>query len=586
MIADSISPAVLSTIVLATALALFASNRVRHDLVALLALGACLALGLTPIDRAFIGFADSSVAVIVAVLIIGRAVELTGVADAATDRLAALRAPFPLQLGVILIIGAVLSAFMNNIAALAITMPAVISICRANNLPPSAGLMPLAFATILGGMTTLIGTPANLILSSVRQDYVGAPFAFFQMTPVAGAVAACGVAFIGIVGWRFAPRRDSAEDSPKESYSTFELGPLSTEEWDDEASEADVLERLKAAKLTPLAVLRGSRVLDMAAARPLQARDRLLAGGVVDPWDAAKKTDIPMHAQRSEAKDAASVVIVVGYGSPLIGRPVDTIRFDTNGDVIAIAGGRRAASLRLPLSRLRIEAGDQFTLHGSAEQIAIYARYARLLEVGRRPTARIDLSRAFTVLAIYAAAVAASVAIGMPTAISFAVAAALIAALGFLPSKEIYSSVDWSIIVLIGAMIPVGQSFQSSGAAEFFADALADGLGGAPIFWAAAAIVTATMLLSIFLNNVATAIIMGQIAVSVSQTIGVPVDALLIAVLIGASSDFLTPIGHQNNLLVMGPGGYRFADYARVGAPVALIVIFVSAKMIELGFAG
>jgi di/tricarboxylate transporter len=235
---------------------------------------------------------------------------------------------------------------------------------------------------------------------------------------------------------------------------------------------------------------------------------------------------------------------------------------------------------------LRFEAGDQVSIHGSAEQIAIYSRYARLLEVARRPTARIDVSRAAIAIGIYAAAVAASVIFNMPTAFSFAIAAAGLAALSFLPPREIYSSVDWSIIVLIGAMIPVGQSFQTSGAAQLFATELAVVLSHAPIFWASAAMVAATMLLSIFLNNVATAIIMGQIAVSVAQALQVSPDALLIAVLIGASSDFLTPIGHQNNLLVMAPGGYRFADYARVGAPLALIVIFVSAKMIELGFAG
>lgn len=579
------TPALASTLVLAASLVLFASNRVRHDLVALLALGACLVLGLVPASEAFSGFADQSVVVIVAVLIIGRAIELTGVADAVTDRLAALKAPFPLQLGALLIVGASLSAFMNNIAALAITMPAVIGICRAHDLPPGAGLMPLAFATILGGMTTLIGTPANLILSSVRADQLGAPFSFFQMTPIAAAVAAAGVAYICLIGWRLAPRRQSGEDAPKASYAVFELGPVSQDEM-AEGAEAELLETLKTTKLTPLAVLRGNRILDVATARPLKPRDRLLVGGGVDPWDGAKRTGLSINVPRSEAEDAVTIVAVVGNGSPLIGRPFDTIRWDTNGELTAIAGGRRAAEARLPISRLRLEAGDQLTIHGSAEQIAIYARYARLLEVARRPNARIDVGRAAIAIGIYAAAVAASVALNMPTAFSFGIAAAGLAALSFLPPREIYSSVDWSIIVLIGAMIPVGESFQTSGAAALFAAELAQVLSGAPVFWAAAAMVAATMLLSIFLNNVATAIIMGQIAISVAGALNIPPDALLIAVLIGASSDFLTPIGHQNNLLVMGPGGYRFLDYARVGAPLSLIVIFVSAKMIELGFAG
>lgn len=578
------SPALLSTLVLTVALALFASGRVRHDLVALLALAACLLFGLVPAESAFSGFADQSVIVIVAVLIIGRAIEITGVADAVTDRLAALKSPFPIQLGAILVVAAGLSAFMNNIAALAITMPAVIGVCRAHNLPPGAGLMPLAFATILGGMTTLIGTPANLILSSVRADQLGAPFAFFQMTPVAGAVAVAGVAYICIIGWRLAPRRQSGEDAPREAYSVFELGPVSAEDM-DAAAEVELFEVLKTAKLSPLAVLRGNRVLDLATARPLKPRDRLLVGGSVDPWDAAKRVDLAMHAQPSLAEDAATIVAVVGNGSPLIGRPYDTVRWDTDGELVVIAGGRRAAELRQPLARLRFEAGDQVSIHGPAERIAVYSRYARLLEVARRVNTRIDITRASVAIGIYAAAVFASVALNMPTAFSFTIAAAGLAALSFLPPKEIYSSVDWSIIVLIGAMIPVGESFQTSGAAEMFAGELAQLLSDAPIFWAAAAMVTATMLLSIFLNNVATAIIMGQIAVSVAQALQISPDALLIAVLIGASSDFLTPIGHQNNLLVMGPGGYQFADYARVGAPLALIVIFVSAKMIELGFA-
>jgi di/tricarboxylate transporter len=235
---------------------------------------------------------------------------------------------------------------------------------------------------------------------------------------------------------------------------------------------------------------------------------------------------------------------------------------------------------------LRVEAGDQIPIHGSAEQIASYTRDSRLLEVARRATTRINPTRAAAAIGIYAAAVATSVALGVPTAFSFAAGAAVVAALGFLPPREIYSSIDWSVIVLIGAMIPVGQSFQTSGAAQLFAGELATLLTNAPVFWAAASIVTATMLLSIFLNNVATAIIMGQIAMSVAAGIGAPPDALLIAVLIGASSDFLTPIGHQNNMLVMGAGGYRFMDYSRMGAPLALIVIFVSAKMIELGYAG
>lgn len=574
------TPAILSVIVLAVTLALFAWGKLRHDLVALVALAACLLLGLVPMDGAFAGFSDSSVIVIAAVLIIGRAVELTGVADAATDRLAALNAPFAVQLAIVCVIGAGLSAFMNNIAALAITMPAVIGICRSAGLPPGAGLMPLSFATILGGMTTLIGTPANLILSSVRESQLGAPFGFFDMTPAATAVAAIGILYICLIGWRLAPMRAGKDAAQKGAYAVFELGPFTGPDL-EQRTEEERLEALKGAGAAALGIIRTGRLLELAQATPWRPGDRILASSTNDPWEVAKKAGVALDAPQSDAKDVASVFVVVGHGSPLIGRPFDTTLLDTNGEVAVIAAGARAAQMRAPLDRLRIEAGDQLTLYGSADAIATYARYARLIEVARRPIIRVDRARALLVLGAYAAAVLAAVIFGAPTALTFTAAAALVAAFGLLPYREIYSSVDWSIIVLIGAMIPVGESFQTSGAAALAANALSDMLGAATLFWAAAAIATVTMLLSIFLNNVATAIIMGQIAINVAAAIGAPPDALLIAVLIGASSDFLTPIGHQNNLLVMGPGGYRFLDYARVGLPLAILVVLTAAFMIS-----
>jgi di/tricarboxylate transporter len=572
-----VSEPLLSGIVLILTLVLFAMDRIRHDLVALVALGACLLLGLVSPQEAFVGFSDSAVVVVAAVLIIGRAIELTGVAAAATERLAVLKAPFPLQLAVLLVVAAALSAFMNNIAALAITMPAVAGICRNARLPPGAALMPLAFATILGGMTTLIGTPANLILSSVRRDQLGEAFGFFDMTLIGGAVAAVGLVYLCIVGWRLTPKR-SGKAGVGSGRSVFELQPF--QPGDKGQSPEAVFAAVRGARAHVLAVIRHHQRLKPRTIDTLYSTDRILVVSRDDPWMVAKASGCATTAPASTAADAVTSRIVVGHGSPMVGQPYDIIAAETDGELRVVAGGPRAARADGPLGSLDIEPGDQLVIHGPAPKLESFIRYARFLEVDRKAAVVVHPRRAALAVAIYAAAVLAAVLLGLPTALTFVAAAAGLAALRFLPSNEIYSSVDWPAIVLLGAMIPVGQSFETSGAAAIVAHQLGQWLSGAPLVIAAACTTAATLFLSIFLNNVATAVIMGPIAIAVSTALGAPPDALLLAVLIGASSDFLTPIGHQNNLLVMGPGGYRFADYSRVGGILSILVVLVSAFVI------
>lgn len=575
------SDALLAGLVLLIALGLFAWDRVRHDLVAITALGACLILGLVAPDQALEGFADPAVVVVAAVLIIGRAIELTGVAAAATEKLAALKAPFSLQLSILLLTAAVLSAFMNNIAALAITMPAVASVCRASGRPAGAGLMPLAFATILGGMTTLIGTPANLILSSVRREQLGEPFGFFDMTPVGVAVAGMGLLYLCLIGWRLTPGR-KGEEAASGGRNVFELAPPRAGEGEEEPTPDQLFGEIKEAGGHVLAVVRRHRRLKTDKVDRLASTDRILVVSSADPWEFAKKVGCELTVERSTAQDAVTSRVAVAHGSPLIGRPYDTIAAETDRELRLVAAGPRAAGADGPLGAMEIRAGDQLVVHGPAERLESYLRYGRLLELDRKSAVAVQPRRAALALGIYAAAVIAAVGFGLPTALTFAAAAAALAALRFLPSGEIYSSIDWPAIVLLGAMIPVGQSFETSGAAAMVADWLGLALGGSALWVAAAATTAATLLLSIFLNNVATAVIMGPVAIAVANQLGVSPDALLLAVLIGASSDFLTPIGHQNNLLVMGPGGYKFADYGRVGAFLSILVVATSAAVISL----
>jgi di/tricarboxylate transporter len=573
----SLSPAWKSTGLLVVTLALFASNKVRHDLVAMTALLVGVAMGLVPTGEAFIGLADSAVITVAAVLIIGRAVELSGAAAGMVRLLVPPTLPFTIQISMLLLLGGFLSAWMNNIAALAITMPVMIKLCRDAGRSPAVGLMPLAFTTIIGGMTTLIGTPANLILSGVRERTIGAPFGFFDMTPVGGAVLGVGLIYLVLIGWRFSPRRETGDEAGEEPLRTFELHPPSN----IRMSYADFKEGLRGSDVSLLAIYRGHNRVSPSDEDLVQPDDQLVVSSRMDPWDAAKKTKLNYDQPRKPDASTVTAQLVVGDGSPLTGLSYGAIEAQTDGDLRVVAGGPRAARERRPLRSMHVRPGDQLFIQGSAEMLATYSRYARLLELGRKLTAPPPARKAAYVLAIYVISVIAIAAFGVPPALSFVVAAAVMAALQYVPPLEIYRSIDWPVIVLLAAMIPVGQSFSETGAADQAAMWLTDHMRELNLFWALAVMTLATAIFSMFLNNVACAVVMGPVGINVAQALGAPVDAFLLAVLIGSSSDFLTPIGHQNNLLVMGPGGYKFSDYPRLGVVMLIIVIVTTAFVLS-----
>lgn len=570
------TPALISAAILVGALILFVSERVRHDLIAVMALLACVAVGLVAPDAALNGFGDPAVVAVAAVLIVGRALELTGIAGRVTRVLIPQRASFSVKLAILMGVAALLSGFMNNIAALVITMPLATAIARDSKRQPGATLMPLAFATILGGMTTLIGTPANLILSSVRERELGEPFRFFAMTPVGIAVAGVGLVYLTLIGWRLLPERRSAAEAAARPWRVFEIDNLPAD-----ASMRSIAAALRGATTRALSLVRGRRSLPVDT--PRAPGDRLLVLSRVTPEEACRALQLP--ANTGAAREEANARMVVAHGSPLVGESHASVGFLTQGALRVTAAGPRAARLRQPLATLTISTGDQLFVSGRPDDLARFAGRLRLLEIDRSDAPPVDIRAAVATTAIFVGAILMTILGSVPPAISFLGAAALIAGLRLIATSEIYSSVDWSVIVLLAAMIPVGASFETSGAAGMVAQWLGNTLTGAPLVIALATICTATLILSVFLNNVATSIIMGPLAIKVAIVLGIAPDAMLLAVLIGASSDFLTPIGHQNNLLVMGPGGYRFTDYARAGALLSVLVVSVASIVLATLYA-
>lgn len=579
-----VSGAFLSSAIMLLALGLFISDRIRPDAVALIVLLLAWATGLVSMDEALAGFASTAVVTVAAVLVIGRAMEFTGAAATLTRWMVPNVRFVAVRFAGVLAMGMLLSAFMNNIAALVITMPAAYALAREHKMPPGAFLMPLSFATILGGMTTLIGTPANLILSSVREDTVGQPFGMFDMTYVGGAVALAGLAYLVTIGWNLTPRRPS-EAAPAGSppVLVYELGlPIGAAR--GRTTVASVRAALRKSGAVLLAVFRDGSRARLESYAMLHHDDRLLVMSREEPWGIARRAELIPDAEWEHVPGLVTARVLVIHGSSLIGDGYGAIEARTEGRVRVIAAGPRAAREKHPLASMTIHAGDQLFIQGPAEEVGALIRRNRLLEIDRRATLVRAGRPAMLVGGIYAAALLLATLFEVSIAGCFLMAALAICLLRLLPPDEAYRSVDLPVLVLIAAMIPIGRAFDDAGGTRAIADAIGWLLSGAPLPLVLAVICGASMLLSIFLNNVATALVMGQVGVGAAASLGISPDAALLAVLVGTSCDFLTPIGHQNNLLVMRPGGYRFRDYPRVGAPLSVMTIVVTAYVLSRAY--
>ncbi len=584
---------------------LFVWDRWRHDFVAMATLLACTVMGIVPAGDAFAGFGHPAVVTVAAVLILSGVLESTGVAETLTRFVMPRSAGTTLSIVVMVSLAAVMSAFMNNVGALALLMPVAMQIANRQSLPPGRLLMPLAFGSILGGMTTLIGTPTNLIVSGFRAANGSGSFAMFDFIPVGLAVTVSGVAFIAIVGWRLVPVRKEA------GTQGFEIGAYLTEARVPEGSRADgmTLREIEAAFQEAEAQVIGIVRHDVpipapGPKQPIAAGDILIIEAdppalreSVSALGLKLEEDFQLQCTRDPATEAAhcakvedvvqsaEVVLaemVVFSSSSLTGRTVSDIRLRTRLGINLLAVSRQGRKTLARLRSMPLAAGDVLLLQGESEALNDFA-----LQYGCAPLAERPLKlprRRETVLAgsVMVLGVGAAALHLAPAAISFAGAALACVLLKLIPPRRAYHSVDWSVIVLLAALFPVAQAVADTGTAAIIARTIVDGLAHRHAVGAIVLILTATMALSSFLNNAATAAVMCPIAISTALKLGASADPFLMAVAVGSSCSFLTPIAHQNNTLILGPGGFRFGDYWRLGLPLALIAVTVGVPMILL----
>lgn len=572
------------------AMAMFVWGRIRYDLVALGLLIIAVLLGLVPSDEAFSGFGHPAVVLVAIVLAITRAFSHSGIIDRVAAYLGQAAKTQVMQMTALAGLAMVLSMFMNNVGALALIMPVALQAARQNGYSPTTILMPVSFASILGGMATLIGTPPNIIVSSFRSTSYEGPFTFFAYAPVGLAVSVAGFAFIVLLGWRLLPRHRKGDNDGQ----LFEIADYVTEVrvLKDSSIIGTYIGRLdRDLPGNPhcLGLMRGEE-MPLATGRSERVREGDILLLQLDPNDLPEVlrqaqlelvADAELGPDQLSTDELALVEAVIAPGSRLIGRTPSqlVLRRAVGVDIIAVA--REGQPIRRRLRDVRLKAGDVLMLQTDRETLADTLRSLDCLPLAERELkVRPRFSALPVLLFIAAVALAATGYVAVPIALAIALLAML--AFRMLPLRELYQSIDWPVIVLLGAMIPIGQALTNTGATDLIAQTISDQAGDLPLWAILAVLMVITMTLSDVMNNNATAVVMAPIAIGIAERMGSSVDAFLMAVAVGASCAFLTPIGHQNNTLIMGPGGYRFGDYWRMGLPLEALVVLVSVPMIML----
>jgi len=569
----------------------FVWGRWRYDVIAVLALLIGVTLNIVPAKSAFDGFKNDITVIIACALIVSAAFAKSGVVELV------LRPLLPHLKGptsqVMLFAGAVtvLSMVTKNVGALAIMMPIALQVAKRTGTPPSRLLMPMSFGALLGGTVTLVGTSPNIIVSQVRQEILGVPFDMYDYAPVGLGVTAVGLAFL-VIGYRLLP---VSRPTPETMDAALAANPYVTEvevpgSWDVGRTTIGKLGRLAHGEVVVMALLRdGRRQPSPHPNTRLHPGDILLLEGdhlALDDLIARLKLRLT-RANRPIAMDAPTeevriVEAVVGPDSMMVGRSAKDEDLHTSHGVNLLAVSRSGYRITSALRTVKLRAGDMIVLQGAERSLPGVLRTLGLLPLAEREVRLGGFRHALAPAAILAGAMVLVAFKVAPVAIAFFGAAALMIAIGAIRMREAYAALDGPLLVLIACLIPVSDAIRATGGADLIAQTLADLFRGQPPVLALGAVMAVAMAATPFLNNAATVLIVAPIGASLARLLGLQPDPFLMAVALGAACDFLTPIGHQCNTLVMAPGGYRFIDYPRLGAPLTVIVLLVGTALIAV----
>ncbi|WP_404377578.1 SLC13 family permease [Vreelandella aquamarina] len=597
-----LSPSTLVFIVLGLTLVAFIWGRFRYDLVALAALLGSVMLGLVPAEDAFAGFGHPAVITVAAVLVLSRGFERSGVVDVIANQVLKVGERLLLQLLVLVGTVVVLSGVMNNVGALALLLPVAMRLAREHNTSPSLLLMPLAFGSLLGGLTTLIGTPPNIIIAAYRGNMTGENFGMFSFSPVGIVVALAGLVFIVLVGWRLTPKRSgqaAADDMFDTANYLVELkvtedskaNGLTLQQLRDELDEtipvlAVVREDNRRAGYQFHGVLQEGDIL-LLEAGPDELKlleDKVGLSAIAEPEepDEAQEQEQETDAKKDDERQPVDteglqlIEVVIRNDSVMVNRSVRELRLNHQFGLHLVAVARDGGRLKQRLRDIRFQTGDVLLLQGSENEIADSLSTLGCLPLANRELHLGQPRKLAVSVGIFALAIAAMMFDLLPAAVAMSSAALVSLLIGVLPLRDGYQAIDGPVVVLLAAMLPVGEALETSGGADIIAEALLRFGVEWPIIVSLVGLFMLSMLLSNVVNNAAAALLMAPIAASLANGFEASLDPFLMVVAVSASCAFLTPIGHQSNTLVLGPGGYRFGDYWKLGLPLSLVVMAVA----------
>lgn len=573
---------------LATVLALLLWGRLRYEIVAFGALLLAVVLGAVPAREAFSGFGHPATLLVALVLIVTGGLKRSGATVLITRRITDSSRSVGGHIAIMGGVGGALSGFMNNFAALAMLMPIDLQIARRAKRPAGLTLMPLSYATVLGGMVTLIGTPPNIIIAGIREDALGTPFAMFDYAPVGLAVAITGIAFLALVGWRLLSVRDaeSTEARAGKAYVTELTVPKNSPHIGRRVG--DLYEQADEYDVTLLGLIRGGRRRYGTAAHvTLEAGDALVLDATPDALEAFRSAlslavadERREHLLKAEGRGVKLVEVVVPKGSRLDGKTVLAVGLNWRQHTILMGISREGRRISKQMRRTVLRPGDILLLLTPEDQATSVINWLGVLPLADRGVTFTDERKSWLAIAMFAAALAAASfgLVYLPVALALVVLGYILT--GILAPDGILALVDWPVVVLLASMIPLGLALETSGGTQLIAEALFDAVGHLPSWLILAALMAVTMTLTDLLNNNATTVIAAPIAIHIAQTLGVNPDPFLMAVAVSASCAFLAPIGDEANMLILGPGGYRFGDYWRIGLPLEMLIIAVAVPTI------
>jgi len=559
-------------------------GKFRYDLVAFSALLIGVILGVVPEKDAFSGFGHPATLVVALVLVVSAGLVRSGAVFLITRTLVDSSRSLGGHIALMGGIGGVLSAFMNNVAALALLMPVDVQTARKAGRSPGLSLMPLSFATILGGMATLIGTPPNIIIASIREESLGEPFRMFDFAPVGGVTAIAGLAFVALVGWRFIPKREDAGQAMADitEYVAELTVPDDSKligkrlaELEEDAAKADV---------ALLGLMRdGKRRYGRARNVALAAHDTLILEASPDALDEFRAalglnfSDVAREERLKAAGEGLDVIeVVVPETARITGRTAERVGLAWRQGAVLMGLSRQGRRVTEHLRKTEVRAGDILLLLVPKDRGADITEWLGCLPLADRGLAVTADSKVWLAIGLFVGAVMAA-ALGiiyLPIALGLVVMAYVFTRI--VPLSELYTHIEWPVVVLLGSMIPLGAALERVGGTELIAGTLVGLTEGLPAWAILTVLMLVTMTLSDVLNNTATTIVAAPVGIQMAQTLEVSPDPFLMAVAVAASAAFLTPIGHKNNTLILGPGGYHFGDYWRMGLPLEIIVVAVS----------